>query len=253
MNPHPSSKTILITGAARGIGAGLVSGFASRGWQVAFTYLRSEARAQALCRSIRNQPGSGPVLALHADVRGRQNVAALFDQVNERFGQVDVLVNNAGINRDGPFLEMTGDQWEDVIGTVLTGTFLCSQQFARRYPGSRGHIINIGALTAITGRKNGANYCSARAGVLALTKCLALELAPRICVNCVTPGLIKTEEVLERYPLEDEEKAPAFLSQIPLGHFGAPEDIFRMVYFLVCDSTYITGQNFQVDGGKLMR
>lgn len=253
MNPSNLPKTILITGAARGIGAALVTGFAARGWQVAFTYLRSDARAQALCRSIQDRPGSGPVLALRADVRERQEVSALFDRVCEHFGGLDVLVNNAGINRDGPFLDMTDEQWDEVIDTVLTGAFLCSQQFARRYTGEAGHIVNTGALTGITGRKNGANYCAARAGVLALTKCLALELAPRIAVNCVTPGLIKTEEVLERYPLEDPAKAPAFLSQIPLGRFGEPEDIFRMVYFLVSDSAYITGQNFQVDGGKLMR
>ena len=135
---------------------------------------------------------------------------------------------------------------------MLTGTFLCAQQFARRYCGDSGHVINIGALTAITGRKNGANYCAARAGVLTLTKCLALELAPRIRVNCVIPGLIQTEEVNERYHLDDPDKARTFLGQIPLGQFGTPEDIFRMIYFLVNDSTYITGQNFQVDGGKLL-
>ena len=106
-NTLDERKTILITGAARGIGACLVSGFVSRGWRVAFSYFRSEARALELCHSIEQQYGSESVLAIQADIRERTGVTALFDQVYEHFGQLDALVNNAGINRDGPFIEMT--------------------------------------------------------------------------------------------------------------------------------------------------
>jgi acetoacetyl-CoA reductase/3-oxoacyl-[acyl-carrier protein] reductase len=139
------------------------------------------------------------------------------------------------------------------MNTILTGTFMCSQEFALRYKGSKGHIVNIGALTAIRGRLNGANYCSARAGVLTLTKCMALELAPKIRVNCVTPGFINTDEVTERYNLTQKDKLEQALLTIPLGKLGKPEDIFKMIYFIVSESNYITGQNFIVDGGKLMR
>jgi NAD(P)-dependent dehydrogenase (short-subunit alcohol dehydrogenase family) len=147
---------------------------------------------------------------------------------------------------------MNDDEWTKVISTILTGTFICSQEFAKQYNGNSGHIVNIGALTAIHGRKNGANYCSARAGVVNLTKCMALELAPRIKVNCVTPGWIETEELVERYQLHKDENYRKAVNTIPLERLGSPDDIFRMIYFIMNDSTYITGQNFFVDGGYLM-
>lgn len=192
-------KVFLITGASRGIGAALARGFARQGQRVVINYARSEAQALALSDELAGEVGDERVWAARADVSRRDDVQRMFAGAYDRFGRVDVLINNAGVNRDGPFLEMTDEMWSAVVGTVLTGTFICAQEFSLRFSGEEGHIINIGALTAIWGRKNGVNYCSARAGVLTLTKCLALELAPRIRVNCVTPGLIATEEVVERY------------------------------------------------------
>jgi acetoacetyl-CoA reductase/3-oxoacyl-[acyl-carrier protein] reductase len=111
------------------------------------------------------------------------------------------LINNAGLNIDDSFLNMTDEKWKKVIDTNLTGTFICSQEFAFHFKGEKGHIINFGASTGIKGRKNGVNYCSDKAGVITLTRCLALELAPKIRVNCIIPGLIDTEEVMTRYNL----------------------------------------------------
>ena len=190
---------------------------------------------------------------MKAYVSTRSEVVRLFEETAAALGCADVLVNNAGLNIDGPFLEMTDQQWHTVVSTILTGTFLCSQEFARRFRGKEGHIVNIGALTAFRGRKNGANYCSARAGVIALSKCLAQELAPRrIRVNCVVPGWINTEEVMERYELRRPENLQRALDTVPLRRLGTPADVFTMIDFIVNHSEYITGHTFFVDGGYLM-
>jgi acetoacetyl-CoA reductase/3-oxoacyl-[acyl-carrier protein] reductase len=130
---------------------------------------------------------------------------------------------------------------------------MCSQEFARRYKGSNGSIINIGAVTALKGRLNGANYCSARAGVLALTKCMAQELAPRIRVNTVTPGRIDTEEVRVRYQLTESHNKARFEKEVPMQRMGTPEEVAEMILYLANVGQYITGQNFLVDGGLFMR
>jgi 3-oxoacyl-[acyl-carrier protein] reductase len=140
-----------------------------------------------------------------------------------------------------------------VIDTILKGTFMCSQEFARRYAGSSGSIINIGAVTALKGRPNGANYCSARAGVLALTKCMAQELAPHIRVNTVTPGRIDTEELRVRYQLADAKNKSRLTQEVPLQRLGTPQEVADMILYLADAGQYITGQNFLVDGGLYMR
>jgi 3-oxoacyl-[acyl-carrier protein] reductase len=245
-------RVILVTGSSRGIGATLVTGFAGEGHRVVVNYARSEGEAAALHEALRKEVGEDRVLAIRADVARRDEVRAMFDRVGERFGLVDVLVNNAGLNIDGPFLQMTDEQWERVIATNLTGTFICAQEFARRFTGTLGHIVNLGAATGIHGRTNGVNYCSAKAGVITLTKCLALELAPKIRVNCVIPGQMETEEVMVRYNLHDKGNYERAVGAIPLKRLGTTEDVFRVVRFIVEDSDYITGQNFFVNGGNFM-
>jgi 3-oxoacyl-[acyl-carrier protein] reductase len=241
-------RVIVVTGSSRGIGATLVRRFADEGFRVVLNYAHADAEAEALCADLQRVQGDR-VLKCKADVGKRAEVRRMLDLALERFGRLDVLVNNAGLNLDGPFLGMSDAQWDQVLATSLTGTFLCSQEFARRYRGSAGHIINFGAATAIRGRKNGANYCSAKAGVIALTKCLALELAPDICVNCIIPGTMETEEVMERHNLHDPITRERTIRTIPLGRLGTTDDVYRMVRFLVVDAQYITGQNFFVNGG----
>lgn len=247
-----AGRVILVTGSSRGIGATLAAGFARRGHRVVVNYRRAQAEAAALVAGLSRELGEERLLLAQADVADRTQVRAMFDAVERRFGTVDVLINNAGLNLDGPFLEMTDEQWDRVVATSLRGTFLCSQEFARRYRGEAGHIVTVGAATAIHGRTNGANYCSAKAGVITLTKCLALELAPRIRVNCLIPGTLDTEEVMERHNLRDPASLARKVAGIPLGRLGTPEDAFRMVRFLVEESEYVTGQNLFVNGGQFM-
>ena len=242
-------RVILVTGSSRGIGATLVSSFAAEGFRVVINYSQARAEAEAVFRGLVAKHGADRALLCRADVGKRSDVKEMFDAALDRFGRVDVLVNNAGLNIDGPFLAMTDEQWGRVISTNLTGTFICSQEFALRFTGAAGHIINLSAATAIRGRKNGVNYCSSKAGVITLTKCLALELAPRICVNCVLPGQMNTEEVMERYNLHDPVALERMLGTIPLRRLGTTEDVYRTVRFLVTDATFITGQNFLVNGG----
>ncbi|MDR1213497.1 MAG: SDR family oxidoreductase [Propionibacteriaceae bacterium] len=244
-------RTVLITGSSRGLGAHAALRFAEEGYNVVVNYARSEAEAAAWAARIRAAvPGADP-LVCQADVADRGQVQAMFDAVQRRFGGCDVLINMAGVNQDGPFLSMGDEDWRLVLDTILTGAFLCSQEFARRYQGDCGQIVNIGAPTAFQGRDNGVNYCTARAGIMTFTRCLALELAPRIQVNTVTPGFIGTDEVMERYALRDQANYDKVVSTIPDGRLGTPEDIFRALRFLVGDASYVTGQNITVDGGLL--
>ncbi len=245
------SKVILITGSSRGIGAELLRGFAGQGFQVILNYSRAESEAETLQREV--SASGGTVLKVQADVSDRTQVRAMFDRAEQEFGPVGILINNASLNLDGPFLTMDDEQWRRVLDVNLTGTFICSQEYALRFKGEDGQIINLGASTGLSGRKNGANYCSAKAGVITLTKCLALELAPRIKVNCVIPGYIDTEEVITRYRLDDRETRERLLQSIPLGRLGTTGDVFRTVNFLVNEATYITGQNFFINGGNYLR
>ena len=243
---------ILITGSSRGVGAALAARFAQRGFHAVINYSESTQEAQTLQARLEKQVGEGRILSIQADVSKRSDVRGMFDTIVKTFGKIDVLVNNAGLNLDGPFLEMTDEQWDRVISINLTGTFLCSQEFALHFNSEHGHIINVGASTGFRGRKNGANYCSSKAGVITLTKCLALELAPNICVNCIIPGYIDTEELRTRYHLDDQEQHDSIVSRIPLGRLGISDDIGRIVTFIVEESSYITGQNFFINGGHFM-
>jgi NAD(P)-dependent dehydrogenase (short-subunit alcohol dehydrogenase family) len=246
------SRVVLVTGSSRGIGAGLVTGFAKKDFRVVINYSKSAEVANALSREILAGAGQDSVMVIKCDVSKRQSVRDMFDSIIAKFGRVDVLVNNAGLNLDGPFLEMTDERWQRVIDINLTGNFICSQEFAFHFKGDVGHIINIASSTGFRGRKNGANYCASKAGVINLTKCLALELAPKIRVNCIVPGFVETEEVMTRYDLHRKENYDAAVASIPLARMGTPDDIFRMADFIVENSAHITGQNFFVNGGDYM-
>lgn len=248
-----TTKVVLITGALSDIGRATAQAFVRNGYTIVLNYRRQAERANAFAEALVQECKAPRAIAISADIRSRAEVQAMFEQAYKTFGRVDVLVNNAGINRDKPFLEMGNDEWDTVVSTIMNGNFYCSQEFARRYTGDEGNIINIGAITAIKGRKNGANYCSARAAVLALTKCLAMELAPRIRVNTVTPGRIDTEELQTRYQLDIAANRERLEKDVPLGRFGEPGEVADMIAFLATTGRYITGQNFFVDGGLFMR
>ena len=190
---------------------------------------------------------------LKADVAEPQEVAGLVDTALKHFGTVDVLVNNAGINIDRPLLELTEEDWDRVVDTNMKAVFLTSQAAGRVMIGQTagGQIINIGATTGITGRANGLNYCAAKAGVLVMTKCLAIELAPKVRVNCVLPGTVRTPEIDERYDLKKNESALA--KKVLMKRIGEPEEVAAVIRFLTSEAgAYINGQKLIVDGGSFL-
>ena len=247
------NKVVLITGSSRGIGASLATYFAKKKYYTVINYSNSKNDAEKLYESISQIVDKKYLLLCKADVSKRNDVNKMFKKIIKIFGKLDILINNAGLNIDKPFLKLTDNDWQKVLQINLTGTFICSQEFAKHF-GKRknGHIINLGALTGITGRINGANYCSSKSGVLTLTKCLALELSPSIMVNSIIPGHVATEEVISRYELTDKKKVSKEIQKIPMGRLGKTDDICDLVDYIINKSTFSTGQKFFVDGGMFM-
>ena len=247
------NKVVLITGSSKGIGAELAKYFALNKYFTVINYSRSRDCAEKLYKDITKKIDKKYLLLCKADVSNRKDVQTMFNKIIKSFGKLDILINNAGLNIDKPFLKLSDNDWQKVIQVNLTGTFNCSQEFAKCF-GKRGngHIINLGALTGITGRINGANYCSSKSGVLTLTKCLALELSPKIMVNCIIPGHVATEEVISRYNLTNKKKVSQEIQKIPMGRLGKTEDVCDLVDFIINKSKFTTGQKFFVDGGMFM-
>ena len=235
-------KVILITGAGRGLGAAVAKYMSSQGLRI---ILADKNKIDLRELNSKN------ILSYQVDVSKRQEVKDMFTSAYKRFKQIDYLINFAGINRDGPFLEMTEEDWDSVVSVHLKGTFICCQEFAKLKSQSSRHIINISAACGIQGRKNGVNFCSAKAGVLAFTKCLALELSPSIQVNCLIPSAVVTPEVRERYKLDTKEGFDSVVKGIPMERLGKTQDVIRMVDCIL-SSEFTTGSTFYVNGGEYM-
>ncbi|MBW1711881.1 MAG: 3-oxoacyl-ACP reductase FabG [Deltaproteobacteria bacterium] len=240
-------KVVLVTGSAQGIGQTTALAFAAQGARVALT----DVNESLLNRTAAEVEGTGAdCLALRADVSIRAEVEEAFGRVEEKFGRLDALVNNAGITRDALLLKMTEDQWRRVIDVNLTGVFLCLQAGARiMSQGQGGSIINISSAARF-GNIGQANYSAAKAGLVGLTRTAARELARKnIRVNAISPGPINTE-MLQAVPEKALEK---ILSKIPLGRAGAVEELAELILFLAsARSSYITGQVINCDGGWFM-
>ena len=235
-------KVILITGAGRGLGSAVAGYMSSQGLRI---ILADKNKIDLRELNSKN------LLSYQVDVSKRQEVKDMFTSAYKRFKQIDYLINFAGINRDGPFLEMTEEDWDSVVSVHLKGTFICCQEFAKLKSQSSRHIINISAACGIQGRKNGVNFCSAKAGVLAFTKCLALELSPSIQVNCLIPSAVDTPEVRERYKLDTKEGFDSVVKGIPMERLGKTQDVIRMVDCIL-SSEFTTGSTFYVNGGEYM-
>ena len=243
-----TGKVALVTGSSRGIGAGMVRAFAQRGAMCVINYFadpdgRNEADAKQVAEAA---PGS---IVLQCDVGDAGQVAKLMEDIQRTFGGLDILINNAGVIRDRTIKKMSDDDWHAVLRTNLDGTFHCTQQAAKVLrPG--GRIVNMSSLTALTGFFGQANYAASKAGILALTKVAARELAKQqITVNAIAPGFVDTE-MTRGMP---EEVTKQFLSQIPLGRFATIDDIVGVALFLCYDlARYITGQVIHVNGGFWM-
>jgi len=240
----------VVSGGTKGIGLALSGRLVKLGYRVLAPYRRDEAAAQhatelhgELLVPVRMDVGDAEAVSTHA--------AGWLD----RYGPPEVLVNNAGINIDRPFLQLSAQDWRAVLDTNLSAAFYLTRALAPAMlaAGRDGAVINIGATTGIRPRLNGANYCASKAGLLQLTKCLALELAPRIRVNCLIPGMTETAELVDRFQLDDPAARSAVVEQIPLARIGTPEQVADALEFLIGPAgTYITGQKLIVDGGQFM-
>ncbi len=241
-----SGKTAIVTGASQGIGRAIAQGLSDAGANVVVNYFEEGHGAnRKLAEQVAGSIGVRAIPAA-ADVRKPEQLAAMVQQAVTQFGGVDILVNNAGILRDKSFKKMTLDDWNAVIDTNLTGVFNACKAAAEVLRDG-GSIVNIASLSAVTGFFGQANYASAKAGVMTLTKVLSKELARRnIRVNAIAPGVVMTE-MGESIP---EENRKAMLVQVPLSRFAQPSEIADVALFLCSGmSSYVTGQTIHVNGG----
>jgi 3-oxoacyl-[acyl-carrier protein] reductase len=243
-----AGKVALVTGSAQGIGREIALAFAKEGADLVISDVNLEKASQT-AREIEGM-GRGS-LALQLDVTKVTDVEAAVNKILDKFGKVDILVNNAGITKDGLLLRMSEGDWDAVINVNLKGTFNCIKAASKVMIKQRsGKIISIASIIGLIGNAGQANYAASKAGIIALTKTTAKELASRnINVNAVAPGFIQTDMTAK---LSDELKAK-MLANIPLGTLGSPADVANACVFLASeDAKYITGQTITVDGGMVM-
>ena len=241
-------KVALVTGASQGIGWDIAQALVVAGAKVAVA-ARTEEKLALLVGEI--ETAGGEAIAIKMDVADAEQVKAGFKQVIDKFGRLDILVNNAAITRDGLAVRMKADDWDAVIRTNLTGAHLCIQQALGTMMRARaGRIINVSSVVAQMGNAGQANYVAAKAGLIGLTKAIAMEIASRnITVNAVAPGFIETPmtDVLSD-KVKEELKA-----RIPLGRLGVPRDVAASIVFLASDeAAYITGHVLDVNGGMYL-
>lgn len=241
-------RVALVTGASQGIGRACAAELARRGARVVAGARQEEKLAQ-LVEEIR--AAGGQAAAVRLDVASADSIAEAFRQAEAAFGKVEILVNNAGITRDGLAMRMKREQWDEVLNTNLTGAFLCIQQALPAMVRARwGRIVNISSVVGETGNPGQANYVASKAGLIGLTKSLAQEVASRnITVNAVAPGFIRTAMT----DALDEKQRERLLALIPLGRMGTDADVAAAVAFLASEEAgYITGHVLDVNGGLRM-
>jgi 3-oxoacyl-[acyl-carrier protein] reductase len=242
-------RKILVVGGSGELGAEIVRALAEEGADVAIQYFRNQAEADKVCAQVKALGRNS--VAIQSQITVAQSVLQMRDELHEKFGKIDTLVNCAGINRDSLFSKMTDEQWDEVIGVDLSGTFRCSKAFVEEISASgHGRIINISSLIGVMGNIGQVNYAAAKSGVIGFTKGLARELARSgTTVNVVAPGFISTTMV-NRIPDKAKEK---ILAQIPMGRLGTPREVAMSVVYLAShDGDYITGTVLNLNGGMYL-
>jgi len=247
--PPSAKRIVLVTGGSRGIGREICMAFAASATHVYFNYSSATEAARETEALVKR--AGGRATGIQADVAAEKSVAAFIKQVVEAEGQIDVLVNNAGVTRDGLVVRMKESDWDTVLDVNLKGAFFCIKAVAKQMMKQRyGRIINLSSVVGAAGNPGQANYVAAKAGIIGLTKSVARELATRnITVNAVAPGFIETDMTRDL----PEKATAAMLQTIPMGRPGLPAEIAETVVFLASDSAaYITGQTIHVSGGMYM-
>ncbi|VVS92842.1 3-oxoacyl-[acyl-carrier-protein] reductase [Desulfoluna spongiiphila] len=244
--PDTNPRSIVVTGGSRGIGRAVCLEFAGPDTRIFFNYASSEEAARQT-ESLVAEKG-GTAVGIRVDVTSEAEVAAFIKKVVDDTGRMDVLVNNAGVTRDGLLVRMKESDWETVCDTNLKGAFFCLKAAARPMMKQRyGRIINITSMVGVTGNAGQANYCASKAGLIGLTRSAARELASRqITVNAVAPGFIDTDMTATL----SEEAIGSIIDQIPMQRTGSPSEVAGVVAFLASErAAYITGQVLHVNGG----
>ncbi len=242
------NKVALVTGASRGIGKAILLKLAKAG-AIAIGVDYNEEFASTISSFLKELGYKGEGFAM--DVTKQESVEGAFEQITQKYGAPNILVNNAGITRDNLMMRMSQEEWEQVIATNLTSVFRLSRACIRNMVKARyGRIVNIASVVAYMGNPGQANYAAAKAGMVAFSKSLALEVGSRnVTVNCIAPGFIETD-MTRKLTAEQRER---LLSVVPLGRIGEAEDIANAVGFLVGDeASYITGSTIHVNGGMSM-
>lgn len=258
-NRKLAGQTAVVTGGSSGIGAAIARELGRAGANVVVNYRSSEEGAREVVSAIEKAGGNS--VAVGADVSREEDVAHLFAQACEHYGAVDILIANAGLQRDAPSHEMSLDDWQKVIGVNLTGQFLCCREALRHFldRGPRpevsralGKIVCISSVHQFIPWAGRANYAASKGGVMLMMKSLAQEYAEKkIRVNAIAPGAIKTSINQESW--EDEEARRDLLSKIPYGRVGDVEDVAKAALWLACDdSDYVTGETLVIDGGMAL-
>ncbi len=240
-----SEKLALVTGASRGIGKACAIELAKAGYDIAVNYAGNVEAANKTVEELKALGVNAE--AFKFDVSSQEAAAKGVEEVLAKFGRIDVLVNNAGITRDGLFMRMSAENWDAVINTNLSSAFYVSQPVVKVMMKQRsGAIVNMSSVVGVSGNAGQANYSAAKAGLIGLTKTLAKELGSRgIRVNAIAPGFINTD-------MTKDLDTSKFTDFIPLKRLGEPEDIAKAVKFLAVDAEYVTGQVLEVDGGLII-
>ena len=245
-----NEKNILVTGGSRGIGAGIVRALAATGARVAFTYTSQPDAAQSLLADL-PKPTHGDHFTFDMDISREDSIEKGFALVLEKFGNLDGLVNNAGVTRDQLLLRMKAEDFDYVLQTNLRGTFLCTKMAVKAMlKAKKGSVVNITSVIGHSGNAGQSNYAASKAAIEAFSKSIAQEIGSRsIRVNCIAPGFIRTD-MTDKLP---EAQRNAILAKIPLQKFGEAREVANCVAFLLSDeSSYITGQTIHVNGGMYM-
>jgi glucose 1-dehydrogenase len=251
-----ATRIAVITGSSKGIGKAIALAFArSGGYRGIVTNSRRQAEAQEVSREIKESFPGCDSIAVEADMSKEQDCARLIQEAVKRYGRIDVLVNNAGIQQEAPFEETSTEVWQKIIDVDLTGPFVCSREAVKHMAGQEpkgGCIINISSVHQEIPKPLYVAYAAAKAGIGMMTRTMALELAQHnIRVNAVAPGAIETD--MNRDLQEDRQELNTVLGRIPLGRIGTPQEAANVVEFLASDrASYVTGSTYFVDGGMTL-